>query len=208
LKLIDGLKLKGHPANIPDCSRDDLPELFKELGLKKGVEIGVYQGHFTEVLAKGGLEVYGVDPWRYYKGYGYNPEQKIHDNNYEITKKKLSKYPNVHLLRMTSMEAIEKFEDNSLDFVYIDGNHRFRYMAEDISEWCFKVKVGGIICGHDYAYFRHRFPGGGCQVREIVDAFVQSYNIANYWILGNRFAKKGEKRDRFRSWLIVKEKYE
>ncbi len=31
MKLIDGIKLKGAPAEIPDCSRDDLPQFFVEM---------------------------------------------------------------------------------------------------------------------------------------------------------------------------------
>jgi len=56
-KISEGLKLKGKWVEIPDCSRDDLPEFFKELGFEVGVEIGTYKGEYAEVLAKSGLRI-------------------------------------------------------------------------------------------------------------------------------------------------------
>jgi cephalosporin hydroxylase len=42
------------------------------------------------------------------------------------------------------------FENNSLDFVYIDANHAYNYVVQDIELWYPKVKKGGYLCGHDY----------------------------------------------------------
>jgi hypothetical protein len=44
----------------------------------------------------------------------------------------------------------ELFEDNSLDFVYIDANHTYEGVKEDIKYWYPKVKPGGLLLGHDY----------------------------------------------------------
>ena len=204
MELLEGIRtLQGCPASIPDCSREDLPKLFKQLGFKVGVEIGVFRGMFTEILAKSGLRIYGVDPWRVYKNYGNLKDQKRYEKLYEEAMRRVAPYPNVTIIRKTSMEAVDDFKDGSIDFVYIDGNHRFRYIAEDIYEWAFKVKDGGIICGHDYAPFKRRYLNCGCQVKEIIDAFVESYDIENFWALCRR--RGGEPRDSFRSWLIIKD---
>lgn len=203
MKISEGIKLKGIPAEIPDCSRDDLPEYFKSLGFKVGVEIGVFKGDYTKVLAQSGIRIYGIDPWLAYGEYDYQRWQNYQDHNYKIAKDKLNSYPNVTLIKKTSMDALSDFEDSSIDFVYIDGNHRFKWVAEDICEWAKKVRKGGIIAGHDYAYFKHRYPGGGCQVHEVVDAFVKAYEL-NFWILGRKKVIAGEKRDRMRSWMIFK----
>ena len=203
MKLIEGLKLIGSPAEIPDCSRNDLVELFQQLGFKTGVEIGVFEGEFTEVLAKGGFKIYGIDPWLVYEDYGTAKYQPKADSRYEITKKRLSPYPDVTLIKDFSMEAVKKFENESLDFVYIDGNHQFRYVADDIYEWWKKVKKGGIICGHDYAYFKKNSPCGGCQAREVVDAYAKSFHL-NFWVLGTRKRNPGEVRDDYRSWMFIK----
>ena len=204
MKLIDGLKLKGRWVEIPDCSRDDLPELFKELGFKKGVEIGTYKGEFAEVIAKSGLELYGVDPWLSYPNYlyfsKYEQDQVVLNEQYEESKRVLKPYPNAHLIRKMSMDALEDFEDESLDFVYIDGNHTFRYVAEDIAEWTKKVKKGGIVCGHDYFYGRP-----SSVVRYVVDAYVAAHAIQKLYILGRKHSDKGERRDPWRSWMFIRE---
>ena len=62
MKLIDAIKHKGRPFEIPNCKRKDLPEFFVELGFNKGVEIGVYRSDFTRCFAREGLNIYGVDP--------------------------------------------------------------------------------------------------------------------------------------------------
>jgi len=203
MKIIDGLNLKGRPAEIPNCGRDDLPELFKELNFTVGVEIGVFEGAFTEVLAKSGLQVYGIDPWLVYEDYGHQDYQPVANKRYEKAKRRLEPYPNVTLLKEKSMDAVKKFKNESLDFVYIDGNHHFKYIAEDLYMWHKKLKKGGVLCGHDYAYFKSRSPCGGCHVREVVEAWAKAYRV-DYWILGEYKAKEGEHRDRYRSWLFIK----
>lgn len=203
MEISKGIKHQGRPYEIPDCSRDDLPDFFKKLGFKVGVEIGVLMAGFTRTLAKNGMKVYGVDPWLSYLEFEHHKWQKRQNYNYKVARRRLSKYPNVTIIKKMSMDAVKDFEDNSLDFVYIDGNHRFKWIAEDMMEWGYKVRKGGVISGHDYAYFNHRYVGGGCQVREIVDAFAHSFDL-DFWVLGRRQVRLGEKRDRMRSWMLIK----
>jgi hypothetical protein len=203
MKIIDGLKLKGAPVEIPDCSRDDLPGFFKEMGFKKGVEIGVDKGEFSEKLAKAGLTLFAVDPWKSYSDYIDSRGQARLDFLYEHTKRVLSSYPNCTVVRKTSMEAVVEFEDNSLDFVYIDGNHQFKYVAEDLFEWSKKVKPGGIICGHDYIYTNPRTQAGICHVIYVLNAYTKAFKIDDWYLLGRRKAPSGEARDKFRSWMFV-----
>ena len=149
MNLLDGLKLKGRPAEIPDCSRDDLPKLFKDLGFKTGAEVGVWNGEFSELFCKLGMKHYAIDPWIGYKGYVAAGTNRL-EGKYQITRKRLAPYPNCTIIRKTSMEVVDSFPDGSLDYVYIDGNHGFRYVAEDVVEWSKKVRKGGAISGHDY----------------------------------------------------------
>lgn len=212
MKIEEGIRtLTGKPVEIPDCSRDDLPAFFKETGRFKGVEIGVYKGQNFEGFAKAGLDVTGIDPWGMYKDYGNPRGQARLDEQYEHTKRLVAPYPNAKLLRKKSMDALEDFEDGSLDFVYIDGNHQFAYVAEDIYHWAIKLKQGGILSGHDYARYKSNSICGGCHAKEVVDAYAIAYNLKSYFVLGrhkaptNNDKSKGEIRDQFRSWLIVKD---
>ncbi len=207
MKLIDGLKLMGRPAEIPDCSRDDLPQFFVEMGFKIGAEIGVARGEFSEVIAKSGLRLYSIDPWLSYSDYIDDRGQEVEDQIYRKTKERLGKYPNCTIVRKTSMDAAAGFADRSLDFVYIDGNHQFKYVAGDICEWSKKVKVGGIISGHDYIYTNPRTQAGICHVIYVVNAYTQAYKIGNWYLLGRKHAEEGEKRDKFRSWMFINKEF-
>ena len=54
------------------------------------------------------------------------------------------------MVRATSEVAADMFEDFSLDFVYIDANHAYDFVKQDIKLWYPKVKQNGYLCGHDY----------------------------------------------------------
>lgn len=49
-----------------------------------------------------------------------------------------------------SPQVSSQFEDESQDFVYIDALHDYNSVKADIDAWYPKVKVGGILYGHDY----------------------------------------------------------
>jgi hypothetical protein len=110
------------------------------------------------------------------------------------------------MVRKKSMDAVKDFEDESLDFVYIDGHHGFKFVTEDIWEWSKKVKKGGVISGHDYAYGKWKELGPQVlQVKEVIDAYTLAFRIKNWWVLGRKHKKEeGEKRDQYRSWMWFK----
>jgi hypothetical protein len=204
MKLIDALREKGRPFEIPDASRDDLPQLFIDLGFKKGVEIGVDKAEFSEKFAKVGLELYGVDPWKYDDDYKDSRSQARLDKLYEHSKRVLLPYPKCKIIRKTSVEAVKDFEDESLDFVYIDGNHQLKYVIEDLVEWTKKVKKGGVVSGHDYIRTPGRTPAGICHVIYAVNAFIGAYKIRGWFLIGRAERRENEIRDRFRSWFFIR----
>ena len=74
-------------------------------------------------------------------------------------------------LRMSSKEAATKFEDSSLDFVFVDASHQYEDVCEDIDIWIPKVKSGGFLAGHDY---QQSFPGVIKAVNEKINGFYVS----------------------------------
>ena len=187
MKLIDGIKEKGRPFRIPNTLRRDFPEFFKQMGYKVGAEIGVYRGGYTKEFCEAGLKMYAIDPWMGYKGAGRTEQkQEEQDKSYEIAKEVLSPYPNCTIIRKTSMEAVKDFEDESLDFVYLDGDHRFKHVAEDIVEWEKKVRKGGVVSGHDYWNTNPEASNLMCQVGVIVDAYTKLYDLDFYITSNNR----------------------
>ena len=206
MKLIDGLKLQGLPALIPDSSREELPEVFKNMGFKVGAEIGVYRGEFTKLFCEAGMKMSAIDPWMAYLGAGRSENKADkQDVNYESAKQTLSPFPDCKLIRKTSMKALEEFEDNSLDFAYIDGDHRFKFIAEDLVEWSKKVKVGGVISGHDYFYTSPTANNVICHVGPVVNAFVKASGIPNFYVFGKTEPQESAKKnDKTLSWMWIK----
>ena len=183
----------------------DLSKLFAELNFNKGVEVGVDRGLFSEVLCKDNpnLQLYGVDPWEssaFAEGNPFRIEQEAYDTYYQEAKARLAPY-NCTIVKKTSMEALADFEDNSLDFVYIDANHDFLNFTQDLHEWYKKVKIGGIISGHDYAFYSYRKFN---HVKRALTAYARCYRmIPLFAVMEDRTRLK---RDRYRSWFYVVDK--
>jgi len=209
MKISEAMKHKGRPFWIPDCTRSELPAFFKEIGFKRGVEIGVAWAQNIIDYCEAGLEMYGIDPWHETEDFKYRKIISVEgkygktiEGIYQLAKDRTAKYPNCKLIAKTSMEALADFKDRSLDFVYIDGDHSFGYVAMDIWKWSRKVRKGGVIAGHDY----HSTIGMRSirQVRQVVDAFINTSEVENWWGVGRPDAKEGEKRDRELSFFFFK----
>lgn len=54
------------------------------------------------------------------------------------------------MLRGLSTEIADLFQSNTLDYVYIDGNHDYDHVTHDLNVWWPKLKQGGLLAGHDY----------------------------------------------------------
>lgn len=70
-------------------------------------------------------------------------------------------------LRTTSEVACEMFRSESIDMVFIDGDHSRVACAEDLRLWFYRAKDAGIVAGHDYDPVAH--PG----VVAAVDEFIE-----------------------------------
>jgi hypothetical protein len=56
-------------------------------------------------------------------------------------------------IRMSSHDAISNFKDESIDFIFIDGDHTYDFFRKDIELYWPKLKIGGIMCGHDCSVY-------------------------------------------------------
>jgi len=173
----------------------DLPQLFKQLDFTKGAEIGALEGNFSEILCRELPEtkIYSIDPWEFYPVHKNFRKEWMYEPIYQRAKERLSKYPNSMIIRKKSMDAVKDFEDESLDFVFIDADHRFQFITNDIAEWSKKVRHGGIISGHDFAEGSrsHEF----VHVKSVVEAWTYSYRIHPWFVLDHPLE---------RGWMWVK----
>lgn len=135
--------------------RHELPLLLNELGLNgKGAEIGSFKGQFANTLMNSwDGKLYMVDVWRplSIEEYDDASNHKDHIDAYaEAMGNIRGMEDRAFMLRMKGEDACEIFADESLDFVYIDANHTYDGVKNDIKDWYPKVKSGGLVMGHDY----------------------------------------------------------
>jgi len=125
--------------------------------------------------------------------------------HYQEAYDRLSVYDNCAFIRKTSMDAISDFKDNSLDFVYIDGDHAFQHIANDIVAWNKKVRSGGIVSGHDYFNTNPKANNVLCQVKSVVNAYTEAFGINPWWLFGELDpTKEPNRKERFLSWMWIK----
>lgn len=195
------------PVEIRNFGRDQMAGLFNELGLRVGVEVGVRGGDYSLTLCQAipAIKLWGIDPYIRIKGYRDITKQATFDEYEAEARKKLTLYVargQYHFVKELSLEALVHFKDESLDFVYIDGNHDFQNVTNDIAEWSKKVRPGGIISGDDY--FKHKGPAR-IHVYQVVNAYTDAWHIRPWFVAGTKAVVPGEVRDHGRSWFWVKQ---
>ncbi len=201
------------PIKLNSDRFKELPKLFRKLGFKVGAEIGVSTGRYSKVLHRSipGLKLYCIDPWLAYDGYvEQNNEagQIVLNGCMEVAKARLAPY-NCQFIKAFSTDAAKLIKDESLDFVFIDGNHSFEYVIEDIAQWSKKVRKGGIVSGHDFwnseetptkrLYLKNPTPLEKmrlCQVKDAVLAWTKTNKIKPWFVTAL---------DNCSSWFWVKE---
>ena len=99
--------------------------------------------------------MYSVDPYKHFSDEEYldimNVKQDLFDVLHSIVKARLSVFnERACIVRMVSLDAAAQFAKDQLDFVYIDGNHSYKAVREDLEAWWDKVRSGGIVAGDDY----------------------------------------------------------
>jgi len=164
-----------------------------------GVEIGVYKGkHAISMLRTMDIKMlYLIDPFLNYKDYtdNYGGEKSLENDVMDATIRRLLPYKNkIELIRKFSSEVMSQDVPDNLDFVYIDGNHSYEYVRGDIEMYYPKLKIGGVIGGHDIT-------NGGCPehdgIIEAVAEFAVKNNLQIYienpdWWIVKKFNKLGE----------------
>lgn len=143
------------------------------------VEVGVLEGsslsHLILRIIESGKDISVIAVDWFYDQSGKSLDK--FNSNMSLVRDKFD------LIISSSVDASQRFEDKSLDFVFIDASHDYESVKADILAWIPKVKMGGIIAGHDYI---ETYPGVIMAVNEI---FGERVNL--------EYSKNGEA-----CWLI------
>lgn len=199
---------KGNPRKLKGFLREDMYKFFAELGFRTGTEIGVEKGKnaqtMFEIIPR--LKLYGVDPYKQHPqaSYAYHASIRNWDSRYLQNCKhqclKRMKGRNFTLLEGFSEDMVKRIEDNSLDFVYIDADHSYDFVMQDIILWGRKIRKGGIMSGHDY-YYDKSPASRRAKVTQAVNDYSKVHRIKFYITSEVHHDQKG---DIYPSWFWVK----
>ncbi len=159
-------------------------------------EIGTWRGDFAAVILgeRRPERLFLVDPWEHrdegayeQASYGGRMEggQAALDAMYESVLERFAAEiaeGRVSVVRRRSTDAATTFEDESLDWVYIDGDHSYDGVKADLEAFFPAIKPGGLIAGDDYGHVGSWFEDG---VTRAVDEFAD--RCAGLEVIGTQF---------------------
>jgi len=157
------------------------------VGAEIGVDSGINANHILQNLDI--KKLYLIDVWAVYGnmcGSGVIPTNDKADECFKYARNLLKDYKDkIVWVRDYSWNAGRLIGNGELDFVYIDANHRYEYVKKDIELYYPKVKLGGLIAGHD-------FKGGEPGVKKAVEEFCKLLNKKAFIGNWDWWVKKGE----------------
>jgi len=129
-----------------------IPELIKDIKNPIGIEIGTAEGITTEYLlnTREDLTLFGIDPYQIYTDW----DGKIINSPKTLVDflKRVEPFGDrFNLIREKSDDVPDRFDDESVDFIFIDGEHTYNQLLKDCKNYYPKLKKGGFLFGHDYA---------------------------------------------------------
>lgn len=130
--------------------------LQSEKGFTIGIELGVQRGLYSKQILSDWnhcSQYHLVDLWGHQENYidvanvNQEEQEKIYNEAIDNTKQWKEK---IHICRNYTTNCALTFDDEYFDFIYVDARHDFKGVFDDLVSYWPKLKVGGIMAGHDY----------------------------------------------------------
>jgi hypothetical protein len=175
--------------------REHVLEMFPKNSV--GAEIGVHRGDFSarvlEIVKP--KELHLIDPWKYEQSSAYKDAmyggkasggQNEMDDRCEAVRRRFGAEiasGQIVIHRDFSSNVLGQFPDGHFDWVYIDGNHLYEFVLQDLELSFKKTKAGGYITGDDYQAGGWWLGG----VKKAVDEFAQQKSVQLITISNGKF---------------------
>jgi len=135
-------------------NRDEMMKVFEKNLII--AELGVFEGEFSKKIKEicNPKKLFLVDLFHGNFGSGDKDGKNYHYVQLEDEMKKIIKHfendDEVKVIKSSTVEFLNSIEDEYLDMVYIDADHSYNSVLNDLKLSYVKTKKGGYICGHDY----------------------------------------------------------
>lgn len=168
------------------------------------IELGVWKGGTTKIIAEYFSEVHAVDAWKceaYYNTtewesfdrfieryskwnnlpvWSESELNKVYDETYDFVVERFRDIPHIHIHRMTTDKFFETF-DTPVDFIYVDASHSEADVYRDLNNSWNILKDGGMMIGDDYET-EHK-EGVTLAWKKFVEENNLNYSSENYQIM-------------------------
>lgn len=139
-------------------TRDDFPRLFNHSNYTIGLELGSYKGEFANtILSNWNGKLICVDLFDRDDNYDLNKNDGFYTKDVEKNKvlpifnQTIKNHRNnILTIQSDTTSAAKFFPDNYFDFIYIDADHRYESVINDMNAWYSKLKQNCLFAGHDY----------------------------------------------------------
>jgi predicted O-methyltransferase YrrM len=185
-------------ADIPGWVCPQLLALYDEVAetvtAGRVAEVGCAYGKSLAYLLRHlrvSVDVHAIDAWEEFMGGDNLPPETFERMRAYGTPRRACEQevaacfppdgPQLERVKFTSersVKAAEAFEKRSLDFVFIDADHSFEAVRDDIAAWMPKVKKGGTLAGHD---LNMHYPGVETAVRKAFGAHWEGRRNVDNW---------------------------
>lgn len=145
--------------------RDVMARLVNEHGWRRGAELGLASGKLFGRLLRDCPSIeflIGVD------------RAALPDRIRKVRRLAAEHRGRCIVMECLTCEAADRVQPATLDFVFIDADHHYHAVADDIARWRPKLRPGGWLTGHDFN--RERFPGVIQAVDEVFGSRVQLFD--------------------------------
>ncbi len=150
------------------------------------VEIGTFKGDFADFILKmEPSKLHLIDPWISIMDVPARWHAIPQDQMDEIKSQVYSRFASdarVQIIEKYSIDGLDDFDDDSIDWIYLDANHSYSFIEQDLTNWWDKLKPGGFLCGNAYQDDEAQIKLLDFGIIPAVDSFLEDLfeEIANF----------------------------